>query len=188
MNSAHELFVDELHDMYGAEKRLLEVLSESEEQSQRSDLKKAFARHRKQTEGHVKRLDRVFKSIGEQPQEKECEGLEGLVKEKQTFQEENPSPELLDLFSIGAALKVERYEISAYESLINLAQHMKHRDAVALLKENLKEEQETAKLMLTLAKDSDIDWEAGMGVEEEEGEGVEEMRPARGARRTRRVA
>ncbi len=161
MNTAHELFVDELHDIYNAEQRILGVLQQGEQEIQRSDLKKAFTRHRRQTEGQVKRLDAIFESLDEEPREKTCEGLEGLVREKESMQEEQPSPEIADLNSLVSALKVERYEISAYEVLIFLAQQMKHREAARLLKETLKEEQETAKLLLELCKSTDIDWEAG---------------------------
>lgn len=173
MNTAHEFFLEELHDIYNAEKRLVDVLREGEQQAERSDLKKGLAKHRKQTEGHVRRLEKVFQSLDEQPQEKECEGLSGLLQEKESADREELSPELRDFNSICANIKVERYEMSAYEGLIFLAQQMKHREAVALLKENLKEEQETSKALQGMMKETDMDWEAGMEEEEEEGESGE---------------
>jgi len=191
MHTAHEFFLDELHDIYNAEKRILGVLQEGEQQIQRFDLKKAFLRHRRQTEGQVKRLEAVFESLGEEPREKNCEGLEGLVKEKESLQEEQPEAAIADLNSLVAAIKVERYEISAYEVLIFLAQQMKHREAVRLLKETLKEEQETAKLLLEICKATDMDWEAGMNEEAGEGEDEAESRRAmasHGRARSRRAA
>jgi ferritin-like metal-binding protein YciE len=185
MNTVHELFVNELQDIYNAEKKLVEALGEAAEKAERSDLKKAFTKHRKQTEGHVKRLDQAFRSIGEGPEEKDCKGLDGLLEEKESIEEEDPSPEIRDLHSIGAARKVERYEMTAYESLILMAQQMKHKEAARLFKETLKEEQETEKLLSSLAKDSDVEWGAGMEGMEEEESGARRSRSVPSRRRTR---
>lgn len=148
MQTAHELFVHELGDMLDAEKKLVEALGEQEQESSRPELKKAFAAHRAQTEKQVQRLEQAFESIQEQPEDTECKGIKGLIEEHEAFKEEDPSEDLLDIFNVGAAIKVERYEISAYEGLIRLAQDMGHRKAVQLLRQNLREEEQTAKKML----------------------------------------
>lgn len=179
MDTVHEFFIAELNDIYGAEKRLLEVLREAEDSADRGDLKRAFSRHRKQTEGHVKRLDAVFRSLDESPEEKTCEGLEGLVEEKSATEDEGLSPELKDLNLALAGVKIERYESSAYDGLITMAQKMGHREAVTQLKENLREEQETAKLLLELLKASRLDWKAGMAEGKEEGSESEAASPRR---------
>jgi ferritin-like metal-binding protein YciE len=153
MQTAHELFIHELNDMLSGERQLLEALQEQEESASRDDLKKAFASHRAQTENHVERLEQCFEEIGETPQETECKGIAGLVGEFKTFkEEEDPSEDILDVFSIGAAKKVESYEINAYRSLIDLAQEMDHRQAAKLLNQNLKEEEQTFKKMEAFSK------------------------------------
>ncbi|HZT73909.1 MAG TPA: DUF892 family protein [Terriglobales bacterium] len=162
METVHELFVHELHDIYNAEQRLLDVLATAEQSSHRSDLKRAFGRHRKQTQGHVQRLDKVFQSLGESAQGETCEGLEGLVREQKTTEEQGLSPELGDLNLGMSGIKIEHYEISAYESLIFLAQKMGHREAATLMRETLREEKETAQLLTELLKASKLEWRAGM--------------------------
>ncbi|MGH9534014.1 MAG: ferritin-like domain-containing protein [Terriglobales bacterium] len=177
MQTAHEFFLDELHDIYNAEKKLLDILAAAERDTQRGDAKRAFARHRKQTEGHVTRLEAAFRSIGAPPQEKDCEGLDGLVEEKESTEAEGLSPELRDMNTLVSAVKIERYESSAYETLIFLAQQMGHREAARQLRETLREEQEAARLMLELLKASKLHWTEGM----EQAEEVEAPRRRRAA-------
>ncbi len=165
MRTAHEFLVHELQHVESAEKQLLAVLSAAERDTQRGDAKRAFARHRKQTEGHLKRLEAVFRSIAAESRETSCAGLQGLLAEKQNSEAEGLSPELRDILTLLTALKIERYETSAYETLGYLAQQIGHRDAARLLRETLHEEQETAKLMLELLKASKLNWTEGMAEE-----------------------
>lgn len=178
METANQFFVREIQDMYNAEKQAVRALTEIEQQCKRAEIKRAAARHRRQTEGQIKRLDRVFRSIGSQPEERSCEGVSGLLQEKRTVEGEQLSPDLIDLNALMTALKFERYEVSAYETLIFMAQQMKHREAARLLKETLKEEQDTAKLMLEQIKKTKMDWETGAG---ERGETARRAAPGRGA-------
>jgi ferritin-like metal-binding protein YciE len=153
MHTAHELFLHELADMLDAERKLVEALEEQAGDAANAQLQKAFSAHQKQTEKQVERLEQVVKQLGEQPENTECKGLKGLLEELESFKsEEDPSADLLDVFSIGATSKVESYEINAYESLINLARGMGHSKAVKLLQKNLKEEQATLKKMQSFAK------------------------------------
>lgn len=161
MDTANEFFVRELQDMYSAERMALRMLSEIEQQARRSEIKRFVARHRRQTEGQIKRLDLIFRAIGAQPSERTCEGVVGLLQEKRAVENERLSPELIDFNALTAALKFERYEISAYESLIFLAQQLKKPVAVRLLKATLKEEQDTAKLILEHIKKTRMEWLAG---------------------------
>lgn len=147
METAHEFFLHELSDMLDAERNILEALEEQANESSRPDLQKAFESHRQQTEKQVQRLEQVFESLEEEPEETECKGIQGLIAEHDSFKEEDPSEDLIDIFNAGAACKVEHYEIAAYTSLINLAQQMGHTKAVKLLNQNLKEELQTLKKM-----------------------------------------
>jgi ferritin-like metal-binding protein YciE len=189
MQTAHEFFVHELQDMLDAEQQLVGALGKQAEESQRPELKKAFESHRAQTEKQVQRLEQVFESIGEEAEESECAGIRGLIEEHEKFKEEDPSEDLLAIFNVGAATKVERYEISSYESLVRLAQLMGHRKAVQLLNQNLKEEQQTLKKMEGLSKKLKPE-RMGMGEEQEEepGEGAAPVRRRSASSRRGRAA
>lgn len=174
MQTAHELYIHELNDMYSAEQMLVEALQEQAEAANNPQLKKAFESHLAQTQKQVERLQRCFEEIGEEPEDEECKGMKGLVEEFRSFvQEKEPSPDILDHFACGAAAKVEQYEIKGYESLIELAESMEHNQAVKLLNQSLKEEQSTLEKM---EKFGDRLQPENLGMEEEEmEEGEEEM-------------
>jgi ferritin-like metal-binding protein YciE len=183
METAHELFVHELNDMLDAERKILDALEENIEQSDRPELKKAFESHRAQTEKQIERLEQCFEELDEEQEPTECKGMKGLVEEKESFMEEEPSEELIDFFNIGAACKVEHYEIAAYSALIDMAQKMGHRGALRLLQQNLKEEQQMLKRCEAFLKK----FKPEHLMEEEEGEEVEvEQAPRR--RRGRKAA
>jgi ferritin-like metal-binding protein YciE len=171
MQTAHELFLHELSDMLDAERNILEALNQQAEESSRPDLQKAFETHRQQTEKQVERLEQAFESLEEEPEETECKGIMGLIAEHDSFKEEDPSEDLMDIFNAAAACKVEHYEIAAYTSLINLAQQMSHNKALKLLNQNLKEELQTLKKMESFQKK--LKPERLMEEEEEEDETVE---------------
>jgi ferritin-like metal-binding protein YciE len=169
MQTAHELFLHDLSDILDGERKLVDALQEQADSASNEQLQKALAAHQQQTVKQVERLEQVFQDLGEQPQETECKGLAGLLEELETFKrEEQPSPDILDVVSIGAAAKVESYEINAYESLITLGRDMGHSKAVKLLLQNLKEEQQTLKKMQGFEKK--IKPERSGMAEEEEGE------------------
>ncbi len=142
MNTAWDLFVHELRDMLNAENKLVHALGEMERESKNPELQEAFREHRKQTEQHAVRLIDIMRDIGNTPEQSECKGIDGLVQEKKMFMEKHPSENILEVFNIGAGIKAERYEISAYESLIDLAQQLGALNSAKLLKQNLNEEQE----------------------------------------------
>lgn len=181
MQTAHELFLHELSDILDGERKLVDALQEQADSASNEQLQKALAAHQQQTVKQVERLEQVFQDLGEQPQETECKGLGGLLEELETFKrEEQPSPDILDVVSIGAAAKVESYEINAYESLITLGRDMGHNKAVKLLQQNLREEQQTLKKMQSFEKKIKPE-QSGMA--EEEGE-----QRAGARRRSRRAA
>jgi len=181
MQTAHELFLHELADMLDAERKLVEALGEQAGEASNPQLQKAFSAHQTQTEKQVQRLEQVFEQLGEQPEETECKGLKGLLEELETFKSEDPSEDILDVFSIDAAKKVENYEINAYEGLIELAEDMGHKKSARLLKQNLKEEEQTLKKMEAFSKKIKPE-QSGMEEEEEAG-GRSQSR-----RKTRRAA
>ena len=153
MQTANELFVHELTDMLDAEQKLVEALGTQAEESSRPDLQKAFESHQQQTQKQVERLQQCFDLLDEEAEETECKGIAGIIAEHDTFkEEEEPSEDLMDIFNVGAAAKVESYEIAAYESLINLAQQLEQSKIERLLNQNLKEEQQTLKKMQGFAK------------------------------------
>jgi ferritin-like metal-binding protein YciE len=118
----------------------------------RAELKKAFEQHRKETAVQIERLQQCFELLGEKPEKTECHRIRGLIEEKQAFVEEDPSEDLIDVFNVGAASKVESYEICEYESLIDTAREMTHSKVAQLLNQNLKEEKETLRKMEAFSK------------------------------------
>lgn len=171
MQTAHELFVHELTDMLDAEQKLVEALGTQAEESSRPDLQKAFQSHQQQTQKQVERIQQCFDLLDEDAEETECKGIAGIIAEHDTFkEEEDPSEDLMDIFNVGAAAKVESYEIAAYESLINLAQQLEQTKIERLLNQNLKEEQQTLKKMQSFVKKLKPE-QLEMEEEEEEGPG-----------------
>jgi len=152
MQTAHEFFLHEMSDMLDAEQKLVDILETQANESNRPEARKAFEQHRQQTQKQAERIRKAFESVGEEPKQNHCAGIDGLKEEHDMFQGESPSPDLIDVFNVGAGIKVERYEISAYESLIQLARQMKHTQAVKLLTQNLKEEQQTLRKLEQLSK------------------------------------
>ncbi len=196
IETAHELFLHELSDILDAENKILDALEEQANESSNPDLQKAFQTHREQTEKQVERLEQCFEELGEEPEETECAGIKGIIEEHENMKEEDPSEDILDVFNVSAAAKVEHYEISAYESLIRMADLMEHKKVSKLLGQNLKEEQATLKKMDSLARKLKPE---NMGMEEEE-EDMEEIdveepqpqgkqqRPKAGRGKSRRAA
>lgn len=165
MQTIEELFEHELKDMYAAETALLDALDQMARESSDRDIRKAFVQHRKETQAQIKRLERIYRSIGKKPEAGTCPGIEGLIKEKKLFMRERPSAELLEFFNIGASQKVERYEITAYEGLIDMAEKLEMTDAVELLEENLQEEEMALNKLKAIASEFDVEEEAAEEVE-----------------------
>jgi ferritin-like metal-binding protein YciE len=164
MQTIEELFEHELKDIYAAEHALLDALEQMANESSDREIKKGFVQHRKETQAQIKRIEKIYKSLGQKPEAGTCPGMEGLIKEKKAFMRERPSEELLEFYNIGASQKVERYEITAYESLIDMAEKLGMTDAVELLEQNLQEEEMTLNKLKALASEFDVAEEA----EEEE--------------------
>ena len=180
MQSARELFIHELTDMLDAEQKLVEALGQlADDHSEEPQLQKNFQSHQAQTEKQVQRIQQVFEELGEEPEETECKGMKGLIEERDSFkQEQNPADDILAIFDVGAAIKVESYEINAYNSLIELAEQLELNKAVKLLNQSLKEEEQTRTKMEAMSRKLKPE-NLGMEEEGEEMGEEEESRPSR---------
>ena len=170
MESIEELYEHELKDMLGAEHSLLDALEQMASESSDREIKKAYTQHRKETQGQIKRLEKIFKALGRKPEVETCPGIEGLIKEKKAFMREKPTEELLEFYNLGAGQKAERYEITAYENLIDMAEKLGMPDAVELLEENLQEEEAALNKLKTIASEFDVADESEDSEETEEEE------------------
>jgi ferritin-like metal-binding protein YciE len=142
MDNPRELFLHELGDLLYAENTLVKELPKLAQEASDEELSGAFEAHREETKQHAANLEQVFELIGEQPKAEQCPGIDGIKTEHDEFiKEEQPSPEITDLFLTGAGARAEHYEIAAYTGLITMAEAMGESDAVALLQENLEQEQ-----------------------------------------------
>lgn len=145
-DTGRELFEHELRDIYDAEHKLINALEKMAKDASDEQLTQAFTEHRDVTQQQTERLERVFELIERAPRREPCAGINGLIEEYQKFnKEEDPSPEVRDVFATGASLKVENYEISSYKSLIKLANQLGLTEAVTIFEQNLREEEETAR-------------------------------------------
>ena len=119
--SLKELYIDELRDLYSAENQLVKALPKLAKAATSEDLSAAFEEHLEQTKGHVQRLEQIFESLGESSKGKKCVGMEGLIKEGPEMTGEFEG-EVLDAGLIGAAQRVEHYEIAAYGTVAAFAE------------------------------------------------------------------
>jgi ferritin-like metal-binding protein YciE len=135
------LLKDGIKDLYSAEKQLTKAIPKMAKGSNDPALQTAFRDHLKETEGQVKRLDKVAKLLDIKPTGKKCNGMEGVIDEGAEALAEDGHETVLDLGIIGAGCRVEHYEIAGYTTAISLAQRLKAAEVVSLLKESLAEEQ-----------------------------------------------
>ncbi len=139
----HDLFIDELRDILGAEKQLLKGLKKMADSAQSASLKDAFTMHRKETEEQIERLKQVFASLDMTARAKKCVAMEGLLEEAEEIIEEYEGDPALDAALISAAQKVEHYEIASYGCLVTYSSLMGHEQANQLLEQTLNQEKET---------------------------------------------
>jgi ferritin-like metal-binding protein YciE len=147
-----DLFEDVLKDIYYAEKKILTALPKMAKAAQSSDLRAAFEKHERETEGQVVRLERVFSLLDQSPKGKKCEAIEGLVKEGQEGMKEFKGSPALDAALLATAQAVEHYEISRYGTLIAWAQRLEMQQAAKLLEQTLTEEKNTDEALTELAE------------------------------------
>ncbi len=138
-----QLYVDELKDIYSAETQLVKALPKMAKAAESEDLRSGFEEHLEQTKGHVARLEQIFDALGEKPTGKKCEGMAGLIKEGGEAAEEDYEGDVKDSALIGAAQRVEHYEIAAYGTVRAMAEKLGEDKAVKLLSQTLQEEKDT---------------------------------------------
>jgi ferritin-like metal-binding protein YciE len=142
VKSVNDLELEELRDIYHAEKQLVKALPKMAKKAKSDKLRQAFELHLDQTRGHVDRLEQVFEKLDTRPRAKRCEAMEGLIEEAEELMEEISTPEVLDAALIAAAQKVEHYEIASYGTLHALAEELGQSEVANLLEQTLNEEKE----------------------------------------------
>jgi ferritin-like metal-binding protein YciE len=148
-----KFFLDQLKDIYYAEQQLLKALVEMKDAATTEELEDAFDTHHRQTQRHIKRLEKVFSLLDKEPEGKKCEAMDGLIKEGQSIIKETKKGSMTrDAALIIAAQKVEHYEIASYGGLVQLALTLGKQQAATLLDKTLAEEEETDSLLTDIAE------------------------------------
>lgn len=142
----------EIKDLYSAEKQLVEALPKMAKAATSSKLRQALEQHLDVTKDQVTRLERVGEALGMKVTGHTCEGMKGLIKEGSSLISENEKGEALDAALIGAAQRVEHYEMAGYGTAVELAKQLGHEDAVELLQQTLDEEGEADKELTKIAQ------------------------------------
>jgi len=186
INDLQELFVNELQDLYDAEKRITKALPKMAKAADSEELSSAFTEHLTQTQEHIVRLERIFESLGEKPGGQKCEGMEGLLEEGREMIDEEGEAAVKDAGLISAAQKVEHYEMAGYGAVRTWAQVLGNDEAADLLQLTLDEEASADKKLTEIAEGLNLE-AAGQetGAEEESGRSRPRARQAAGSRKTK---
>jgi len=150
--SLRKLYVDELKDLFSAENQLLKALPKMAKAASSEELRAGFEKHLEQTKGHAQRLEEIFQALDESPKGKKCVGMEGLIKEGSEVIEEDFDDAVLDAGLIGAARRVEHYEMAAYAAVCEIAKALGETKHASLLEKTLSEEKQTDEKLAELAK------------------------------------
>ncbi|HET6882084.1 MAG TPA: ferritin-like domain-containing protein [Pirellulales bacterium] len=164
MSTLEDLFLNELKDIFDAEKRILKALPKMAKAASTDELREAFETHLEETQGQVERLEQVFKQLEKPARGKKCAAMEGLIEEGKELMEEDASEAVLDAGLICGAQKVEHYEIAAYGSLVAWSKILGYSKVTKLLEATLAEEKATDEKLTELSES--INFEA----QEEEAE------------------
>lgn len=152
ITTLHQLFLEQLKDLYDAETQLIAALPEMAEAAHSPELKKGFETHLQETREHAHRIEQIFQELEEgKPTGKTCKAMKGLVKEGKETINEDATSEVKDAALIAAAQRVEHYEIAGYGTVRNFAQIMGHTNAAKLLQTTLDEESATDKKLTDAA-------------------------------------
>lgn len=152
MKSLSELFVHELKDIYYAEKKILKALPKMAKTATSPELKAGFEKHRRETEGQVERLERVFRELELPAKGKKCPGIDGIIEEGEELMADDHDPAVMDAGLIGGAQRVEHYEICVYGILCSFAKQLGYTNVVRLLEQTLREEEATDENLSRLAE------------------------------------
>jgi ferritin-like metal-binding protein YciE len=165
INTLQELLVDELRDLYDAENQLVKALPKMAKAATNEKLREGFSEHLEQTKGHVQRLERAFELLDEKPKSKTCKAMKGLVDEGAEAIGLDAPDSVRDADLIGAAQRVEHYEIAAYGTARAFAEQLGEGDVAELLQETLDEEAETDQKLTQLAETVNQEAETSAGAE-----------------------
>lgn len=147
-----DLYIESLRDLYSAETQIVEALPKMAKAVQDEELRAGFEEHLKQTQGQIERLDTIFKELDEKPTGHTCQAMKGLLKEGEELMETVKEPTVLSAALIGAAQKVEHYEISGYGTARTFARLLGYEEHADLLQETLDEEAQTDEKLTDLAE------------------------------------
>lgn len=151
VETPRELFVHKLGAALTMEQKILEMLPKLEEKAHDSKLKQQLSQHRRETQGQVRNLHQVFSALGEEPEERPCPAIEGLAKEAEMMLGQ-VDESLYDAVIIGGVMETEHHEIAVYDGLIIKAEQMGDADVIALLNENIEQEDATLKKAMSAAE------------------------------------
>lgn len=157
IKTPRDLLVEELKDLLSAETQLVKALPKMAKAATSEELKAAFTQHLSETEEHVARLERIGEELGSSLRGKKCKAMEGLVEEGKEAIEEDATPIIRDLALIGAAQRVEHYEIAGYGTARTLAELVGETDVAEVLQETLDDEGRTDKALTEIALELDRD-------------------------------
>jgi ferritin-like metal-binding protein YciE len=152
LKNLEDLYVDQLKDLYSAEKQLVQALPKMAKAASTPELQQGFQHHLEQTRGHVDRLERIFSRLGASAGRKKCKGMEGLIEEGQEAIALEGDSLVKDAALIAAAQRVEHYEIAGYGTVRTFANHLGFNQDSNLLQQTLDEEGETDKKLTALAE------------------------------------
>ncbi len=156
-NTLRELYIGELQDLYDAENQLIEALPKMAEASNSAELREGFESHLQQTKGHAERLEQIFAGSGEEAKRKKCKAMKGLVAEGGEMIDEDFEGAVKDAGLIGAAQRVEHYEIAAYGTVRTFAELLGDQQGVRLLSQTLDEEKATNEKLNELSETINAD-------------------------------
>ena len=178
MDSFDKLYVDQLRDVYNAEKQLTKALPKMAKAASNEGLRTALEEHLEVTKRQIERLEEIFRGLGRPATGKTCKGMAGLIEEGQEILEEDFEPDVLDAGIIAAAQKVEHYEIATYGTLRTFAETKGDTKSARILEEILEEEKEADRRLTELAESSiNVEAEGSETGVEEKGEGRASSRP-----------
>ena len=140
LDTLKDLYVDEIKDLYSAEKQLIKALPKMAKAANDDQLKEAFRTHLRETAQHAARLEQICQELGVSPRGKKCVGMEALIEEGSELIKENPDPEVLDAGLISKAQHVEHYEIAGYGTVRTYARQLGFENQADLLQQTLDEE------------------------------------------------
>jgi ferritin-like metal-binding protein YciE len=157
IDSLRKLYLDELKDIYSAEKQLLQALPRMAKKAKNPLLRQGFEKHVEQTRMQIERLDRIFELLGKAARGKKCKGMEGLIEEAKEMMQEDMEDDVMDAALIASAQKSEHYEIASYGTLRTYAELLGEKEHSKLLQQTLDEEGTMDKELTRLAEQVNVE-------------------------------